>query len=198
MAQALRFDEHIKTAEALAQEITGVKIPANYIWLTTVTVDNAVEELEELACPLAPEGPDPQDLAIADLLEEEFIDEDEDHSTGARAMQPMQNRPQDSEPPAEDQQPGDSAHASMVIDIEDTRSLQDMPSNTEDDDSDIEFVGDMTKTVAPQVNVDEIRICWMDQVVSRLVQIVNVTNESVRNLLFAGTTNYSRPLNGSV
>ena len=114
-------------------------MPANLVWLTTLTVDNVAEEVEDLAYTSAPGGHEDQDLTIVDLLEEELIGEE----------------------PVDDQQV-DLAHGSMGIDVMDARSGQDL-SNTEDNDSDIEFVGGITKAVS-QVNVDEIQVHWIGQV----------------------------------
>ncbi|KIL57472.1 hypothetical protein M378DRAFT_16228 [Amanita muscaria Koide BX008] len=74
MAQALRFDEHVCSAEALAQRLTGVEEPTELLWLNPVTIEaggdvgEAMDTSDEC-------DPDAQEAVMADLLADEIGDD---------------------------------------------------------------------------------------------------------------------------
>jgi hypothetical protein len=155
MAHALRFDEHVKTAEGLAQEITGIKEPTNYVWLTTIMI----EDNEDMRLS-APEELDPQEAVIADLLEDELDGNAEDVDVGD----------------AEDMDAGsdmDTANAEDwdAVQLDDMRlgpspQAQDPSDTTRDSDSDVEIVTDITMSEMAQVTTDSVRVHWTKPMVS--------------------------------
>ncbi|KIL60922.1 hypothetical protein M378DRAFT_1061934 [Amanita muscaria Koide BX008] len=151
MVHALRFDEHIRTAEKLAQQIMGAKAPTDYVWLTTIMVDNIVEDSDDLTRSSVPEGLDSQDTVIADLLEEELEDDPIDPPA---EIGPVQSVPYRAE------------HIPMVIDavdLEETRLSVHGLLNAEDSDSEVEIISNIARSTmsseAAQVKA-EIRVHW--------------------------------------
>lgn len=199
MAHTLRFDEHIRTAERLAQQMTGVKAPMDYVWLTTITVD-AAEDTEDPMCLSALEEPDPQGAVIEDLLEE-LEDQDDIHASEANSpREPFDG--QDSELVTEpkpfdgwDKDPGnDSIAMDPVGPVAVVKPLQQDPKdsdsdieilgdttmlgtviatkNAEDSDSDVEIIGDITMQETARVKANfEIHVKWIEPIVGRSMPI---------------------------
>lgn len=145
MAQALRFEEHIKGAELIAQEITGMEVPMSDVGLTTVTMDHAVEEM---------------------VLEDFLADELEDNGD------PLPNVV------SSDMQDGNVAQFFSVSDVGDINrnvasamdghmsALQLKGTlNTNDSDSDVEIVADISISEQARAKANKICVEWVEPVV---------------------------------
>jgi hypothetical protein len=74
MAHSLRFDEHVRRAEALARQLTGMEEPAELLWLNTVTVEGGAD-VGEVIDSLDVYDPNAQEAVMADLLADELEDD---------------------------------------------------------------------------------------------------------------------------
>ena len=165
MVHALRFDEHIRTAERLAQEITGVKIPMDYVWLTTVTVDNVVAEdttEDDMFLP-ALEEPDPQETVIEDLLEELDDHNNVNELNGLREPFNGQNSEAMNDPvpfDGGDKEPENRAGTSQAMDDMLVKPSPQNPKLSDDSDFDVKMVGDITALEKVHVKAGGIHFNW--------------------------------------
>ena len=195
MTHALRFEEHIKTAERLSQEITGMKVQTSYVQLTTVTMDNTVEDVKDPRCPFSLDGahPEPQEMviALADLLAEELEDNDDLLPNGVSS----------------DVQDGNVARTSSVTDVGGidrnvasamdghTRALQlEGTQNTNDSDSDVEIIAYVSLSEQAQVRANKISVEWAEPVVCFFVHFLSILLILDYRPLLAWTMNSIRHL----
>jgi hypothetical protein len=145
MVHALRFEEHIRTAERLAEDITGVKVPMNYVWLTTITVDNTAEEGEDLMRFSAPEELDNREMVMEDLLEELEDSDDNDEFNSLREPFDGQDMEAANESVTFDAQDREPLNDSLTMDAVDMVDATPSPRNLMNaEDSDVEIVGGIT------------------------------------------------------